>query len=164
MRSIAQITRPEVEDFLFLEAALLDEWRLTEWRALFLPECRYIVPNMLGDPYAPADSTLHLIADDGHHLTERVKRLGKRTAHSENPRSQTRRAISNVRIVELSDSQLKVHSTFITFRSSQQVTDAYFGRHEHQLVLVDDALRILEKRSMLDMGALRPHGRLSIIV
>ena len=31
------------------------------------------------------DDTLFLIADDEHHLTERVKRLGKKTAHAEYP-------------------------------------------------------------------------------
>jgi 3-phenylpropionate/cinnamic acid dioxygenase small subunit len=38
------VTRIELEDFLYLEAALLDEWRLEEWLALFVPGARYLVP------------------------------------------------------------------------------------------------------------------------
>ena len=53
---------------------------------------------MAGDPYASPDSRCILIADDEHHLTERVKRLGKRTAHAEYPHSMTQRMITNVRI------------------------------------------------------------------
>jgi p-cumate 2,3-dioxygenase beta subunit len=57
-----------------------------------------------------------------------------------------------------------VQSSFVTYRSNQGVTDTYFGRHEYLLVLADGQLRIKEKRSILKMSALRPHGKLSIIV
>jgi p-cumate 2,3-dioxygenase subunit beta len=164
MTPLPDLTRADVEDFLINEATLLDEWRLTEWRALFAPGCRYLVPNTTGDPYASPDTTLFLIADDEHHLTERVKRLGKKTAHAEYPRSLTQRMISNVRLLGRERDALKVGANFITFRTSQGVTDTYFGRHEYLLVMPDDALRILEKRSILAIGALRPHGKLSIIV
>jgi p-cumate 2,3-dioxygenase beta subunit len=90
MSGLAKITRAEVEDFLILEASLLDDWELPRWRELFVPDCRYLVPNAAGDPYASPDNTLFLIADDGHHLTERVKRLGKKTAHAEYPHSRRR--------------------------------------------------------------------------
>jgi p-cumate 2,3-dioxygenase beta subunit len=164
MTRLANLTRVEVEDFLILEAALLNEWRLEEWRALFTEECRYLVPNTNGDPYAPPESSLYLIADDGHHLTERVKRLGKKTAHAEYPHSRTRRLVSNVRILERNADSLKVESSFVTYRASQGVTDTYFGRHEHCIVEEGGALRIREKRTILDMETLRPQGRLSIIV
>lgn len=164
MTLFANLTRVEVEDFLILEAALLNEWKLEEWRALFTEECRYLVPNTNGDPYAPTESSLYLIADDGHHLTERVKRLGKKTAHAEYPHSRTRRLVSNVRILERRADSLKVESSFVTYRASQGVTDTYFGRHEHCIVEEGGALRILEKRTILDMETLRPQGRLSIIV
>ena len=164
MGLLETLTRPEAEDFLILEASLLNEWRLEEWRALFTDECRYLVPNTNGDPYAPPESSLYLIADDGHHLTERVKRLGKKSAHAEYPRSRTRRLISNVRFLERAAGMVKVESSFITYRASQGVTDTFFGHHEHCLVEQDGALRIREKRTILGMEALRPQGRLSIIV
>lgn len=153
-----------VEMFLIEEAAMLDEWRLDDWHALFTEDCRYLVPNLSGDPYAPPASTLYLIADDAHHLTERIKRLGKATAHSEHPRSRTKRLVSNVRVLEDNGADLKAQSAFITFRSSQGVTDTYFGRHEYVLVPHGETWKIREKRTILEMEALRPHGRLSIIV
>jgi len=162
--ALADIGRPEIEDFLVLEAALLDEWKLVEWRELFLDDGRYLVPNPSGDPYAPVSESLYLVADDGHHLTERVKRLGKKTAHSEYPRSRTRRLITNVRVLERLPDALRTQCSFLTFRTSQGVTDSYFGRHEHVLVEADGRLRIREKRTILDTVTLRPQGRLSIIV
>ena len=38
------IARTEVEDFLFAEAELLDEWRLPEWLELFTDDAIYYVP------------------------------------------------------------------------------------------------------------------------
>ena len=164
MALLERMTRHDIEEFLVEEAALLDDWRLEEWRTLFSATGRYLVPNLAGDPYAPHETTLYLIADDSHHLTERVKRLNKTTAHAEHPRSRTRRLVSNVRILERGNDFIKAQCGFITFRTSQGVTDTYFGRHEYVLVDESNALRIQEKRTILDMGALRPHGRLSIIV
>src|SRR5690348_15473249 len=128
------ISRVEVEDFLILEAALLNEWKLDAWLALFTDDCAYLVPNPGTDPYVPPDTTLYLIADDRHHLVERVKRLGKTTAHAEHPRSTTRRLIGTVRILDRGREQLRAECGFITYRHSQGVTDTYFGRHEYRMV------------------------------
>ena len=43
------------EDFLFREAALLDDWRLDDWAHLFTEDARYVVPTTdlpEGDPQA----------------------------------------------------------------------------------------------------------------
>jgi p-cumate 2,3-dioxygenase subunit beta len=164
MRAIGDWTRAEIEDFLYNEAGLLDAWRLREWRDLFAENCHYFVPNLVGDPHASPEETLYLIADDAHHLTERVKRLGKRTAHAEYPHSLTQRMISNVRLLPTVASELKATCNFLTHRTSNGVTDTYFGRHEYRFVQPGETLLILEKRSILAIGALRPHGKLSIIV
>ena len=45
----AMMLRLTVEDFLYREAALLDDWKLKEWLALFSPSARYEVAPT-GDP------------------------------------------------------------------------------------------------------------------
>jgi p-cumate 2,3-dioxygenase beta subunit len=164
MRKLYDWTRSEVEDWLFHEAALLDDWRLVEWRQLFTDDCSYLVPSLIGDPYASPEQTLYLIADDSHHLSERVKRLGKKTAHAEYPHSVTQRVISNVRIIGVEAGEIRVNCNFITHRNSQGITDTYFGRHEYRFVQPAETLLVREKRSILAIGALRPHGKLSIIL
>jgi p-cumate 2,3-dioxygenase beta subunit len=157
-------TRVEVEDFLFHEAALLNAWRLEEWLALFSDDAVYLVPNLNDDAHAAPESTLYLIADDRYHLGERVKRLGKKTAHAEFPHSRTHRLVGNVRILERKGEEMRVESCFITHRASRGIVDTFFGRHEYVLVCDGGALRIREKRTILDIDALRPQGRLSIVV
>ena len=39
------VTRAEIEDFLYLEADLLDDCRLPEWLELFTEDATYSVPT-----------------------------------------------------------------------------------------------------------------------
>ena len=57
------VTRQEVEDFLYEEAALLDEWRLEEWLQLLTEDAAYYVPST-DVPEGDHKTTLFLIADD----------------------------------------------------------------------------------------------------
>ena len=96
------MTRQDVEDFLYREAALLDAWQLDEWLELLTDDAQYRVPSndaQGGDPKA----TLYLIADDIQRLRGRVTRLKDPQAHAEFPHSRTRRLITNVRIVSADD-------------------------------------------------------------
>ena len=40
----AAVSRAEIEDFLFHEADLLDNWRLDEWLSLMTEDAAYFVP------------------------------------------------------------------------------------------------------------------------
>ena len=155
-----QITRQQAEDFLFDEAALLDEWRLKEWLDLFTQECGYYVPPT-DVPDGDHRTILFLIADDRGRLESRVSQLEGAGVHAENPKSRTRRLISNVRIREASGDTLRVTSNFIVYRIRLEVTDAWVGRYEHILVHRDGALKIKERRAILDLDSLRPHGKIS---
>src|SRR5690606_2819891 len=97
---LAKLTARDVEDFLYHEAELLDNWRMLEWRDLLTEECTYSVPSIDAPEDATAETTLFYIADDGFRLTERVKRLMKKTCHAEYPRSKVLHTISNVRLLE----------------------------------------------------------------
>src|SRR5712691_5415595 len=96
----AQFTAGEIERFLVEEAALLDEWRLEEWLALMAEDSRYLVPP-LDAPDADHRDTLFLLADDWRSLASRVRQLLSGTTWAENPRSRTRRLVTNVRLLEI---------------------------------------------------------------
>ena len=57
-----EITRAAVEDFLFHEADLLDQWRLPEWLELFTEDAEYEVPCMDLPAGASPDTSLFYIA------------------------------------------------------------------------------------------------------
>src|ERR1700726_655188 len=97
MSAIALPSRNEVEDLLYREAALLDEWRLEEWLELLTDDAVYQVPAT-DVPEGDSRNTLFIIADDAVRIRSRVKQFLGKSAWAENPHSRTRRMITNVRI------------------------------------------------------------------
>jgi p-cumate 2,3-dioxygenase beta subunit len=154
--------REVVEDFLYQEAALLDEWRLDEWLTLFTAHGRYVVPTTDlpdGDP----KKDLVFIDDDMVRLRARVERLKSRHGHREYPWSRTRRFITNVRI-KVEGHDMFVTSSFLVYRFRMGDTSPYVGWYEHRLKQLDGGLEIHLKRAVLDMEALREHGAVSVIL
>jgi len=154
--------RLAVEEFLYDEAALLDEWRLDEWLELFTSDARYEVPSTDRRTGGPADA-LMLISDTRSMITARVKRLNSRKAHREFPWSRTRRIVGNVRILSRHEDELEVTANFVVYRSRREV-NAYMGRYLYRLVAAGDSFKIRFRRAELDLETLDSHGTLSIIV
>jgi p-cumate 2,3-dioxygenase beta subunit len=157
------ITRAQVEDFFYEEAALLDAWRLQEWLELLTEDATYEVPST-DTPDGDARSTLFIIADNMERIRSRVKQLLGKSAWAENPPSRTRRLISNVRIREVAGETIRVTANFAVYRMRFEQVDTYIGRYEYTLVWRNGALKIRQRRAILDLEALRPHGKVSIIL
>jgi p-cumate 2,3-dioxygenase subunit beta len=159
------VTRQEVEDFLYFEADLLDNWRLDEWLALFDPERGgYYMPRT-DHPDGDPNTDLFLIADDMPKLRSRVEQLLSGLTWAENPRSRTRHMVSNVRIRGRVGEVLSVAANFVVYRMRFQNIDPYIGTYHYKLVPRDAGqFTILERRVVLDLEALRPHGKVSFIV
>jgi p-cumate 2,3-dioxygenase beta subunit len=154
--------RLEVEDFLYAEAALLDDWQLDDWLALFTADARYEVPSTDRPTGRPADA-LMLISDSHSMMAARVKRLNSRKAHREFPWSRTRRLIANVRVLSQQDHELEVTANFVIVRSRREV-NTYTGRYLYRLVRDGNGFKIGFRRAELDTERLDPHGTLSIIL
>lgn len=154
--------REEVEDFLYEEAALLDDWRLDDWVALFTEDARYVVPTTDlpdGDP----KRDLVFIDDDIGRLRARVVRLNSRHAHREYPWSRTRRFTSNVRVKETGNGELTVNANTLVYRFRNGEGDPYVGSVEYTLRRIDGNLKIAYRRAVLDLETLSWHGAVSII-
>lgn len=158
-----KITRQRIEDFLYEEAALLDEWRLDAWLELFTEDATYEVPAT-DAPDGDPRSTLFLVADDRVRLRSRVGQLLGKSAWAENPPSRTRRMISNVRIRREAGENIFVTANFVIYRLRFEQMDTYVGRYEYTLVQRQDGLSIRARKAILDLEALRPHGKVSIIL
>jgi p-cumate 2,3-dioxygenase beta subunit len=162
----SRFSRSEVEDFLFYEADLLDAWRLDEWRELFAPDGRYIVPST-DDPDGDPDVHLALINDDEVGRRGRIQRLMSTWAHIENPHSLTRRLVGNVRVWDEQAAlpEVGVRCSTIVYRSRPSGTTTYAGQLTYRLRHVDGAFAIVLKRVNLDHHTLRDSGGvLSILI
>jgi p-cumate 2,3-dioxygenase subunit beta len=154
--------RAEIEDFLYAEANLLDEWRLDDWFALFTDDATYEIPTAGMPDSASAAVSLFYVADDHTRLRERVIRLNDPDAHSEQPRSWVRRIYGNVRIEEDGD-QVIARCTFMAKRAKNRRVDDFFGHIVFRLVRAGASWKIAAKRVYLDMDLLHP-GKISIIL
>lgn len=155
--------RAEVEDFLYHEAALLDEWRLDEWLALLTDDAKYRVPSNDAPTGDPAN-TLFLIADDIDRIRGRVARLKDPHAHAEFPHSRTRRLVTNVRVVE-KPGDLEVFANFAVYRMRRGGQESVFvGRYRYILRRVGGALRIALREAILDPEELGRLGAVSFIL
>lgn len=153
----------EVEDFLYLEADLIDDWRLHEWVALFSESGRYLIPST-DKPDGDPTKDLFLVQDDRFLLEQRVNSLMTRSAHAEYPHSRTRHLVTNIRATETDDGQVEVRANFAVYRARNGVVDTYFGRYVHVMERFEDSFRFITRKSILDLDALRPHGKVSIIL
>jgi p-cumate 2,3-dioxygenase beta subunit len=162
--AVARVTRAEVEDFLYMEADLLDGWRLDEWLGLLTPDATYRVPSN-DAPDADPRSVLFTIADDIERIRARVKRLKNVHAHAESPRSRTRRMIHNVRVHGQDGDLVTVTANFIVYRFRRiQETREYVGRYEYSLRVTKDGLRIKDRRAVFDSAVLGELGAVSFIL
>jgi len=158
------VTRAEVEDFLYHEAALLDEWKLKEWEALLTDDATYYVP-----PNDQLDSdhrnTLFLVADDRERIRQRIIRINDPNCHAEYPRSRTRRMISNVRILGVDGELVTVAANFVCYRYRRyERIREYVGAYRHILRRSGDSFRIKERRVLIDAHELGTLGSVSFIL
>ena len=150
-----------VAQFLYDEAALLDEWL-----ALFhLEAAAYLIPSPEDLSDDPA-TTLHLVNDSMTTLAGRIGRLKSKHAHAESPRSRTRRQIANVRVWQGPDDLLS-RSVFDVTRVRGGVVDRYVGVYEHQLLpggTEDMPWLIGRRRVWIDHSIESAGGQVSILL
>ena len=152
----------EVEQLLYLEARLLDDWNLDEWLTLYTDDARYIVPTTdlpEGDPA----TDLVFIDDDYARMVGRVVRLKSRHAHREYPWSRTRRFISNVMVTATKGDEIEATASVAVWRFRAGESSPYVGRYDVRMRRVDGELKLCHKRAILDLEELSDHGALSII-
>ena len=150
-----------VVDFLYLEAALLDDREHRAWLDLLASDIHYVVPVRVTAPHTLADSTLDDMAhfdEDRYSLMKRVERLETEHAWAEDPPSRTRRFVTNIRCwIGDSDDELVARSNLLLFRSRGDTLgpDLLSGQRTDLLRRTDEGLRLARRHVVLDESVLR---------
>ena len=153
----------EVEQFLYEEAALLDERRFHEWLELLTDDIEYWMPirstRSRGDE-ANEFTRLGEAAffdENKHFLAERVRKLDTGFSWAEDPPSRTRHLVSNVRLLgQPGDTELPLSCNFIVYRTRlASDEDLWVGRREDTLRRVDGAWKIARRHIFLDQVVLK---------
>jgi biphenyl 2,3-dioxygenase subunit beta len=155
--------RRQVEDFLYLEAELLDDRKLREWLDLFTDDARYWMPLRHNPFERPADLKEELskpgegyyFDDDKKSLKIRVERVYAKNAWAEMPPSRTRHFVSNVRVKRDDGSELEVRSNFLVYRTRMETDqDMFVGERQDLLRRVDGSFKIARRTIILDQAVL----------
>lgn len=165
MTTSVTMSRTEAEDFLFMEARMLDANQLYEWRDMMTDDVTYWVP--LNDDDSDPTKHLSIIWDDKINLTGRIWRiLDSGINHTQDPPSRMIRFVSNVEVEPAErDDEVLIHSCLwlATFKSgAQRVDDVkpiyYAARQQHRLRQVEGAWKIAYKKvSLLEMDGHLTH-------
>ncbi len=153
-------THHEIEQFLYYEARLLDAFEMEEWLSLLDEDIVLKVP--IRSDFGPASDRpafseeTYYIRNDHAMLTERVDKLSKEYAWSENPRSRVRHLIGNVTAERVEDGVFDVWNTQFVYRSQGDTTDydLLVSQRETRLERDGDGFRILNRTVYLDHSIL----------
>jgi 3-phenylpropionate/cinnamic acid dioxygenase small subunit len=136
-------TQHRVEQFLYYEANLLDRFDLEEWLTLLDEEILLRVPVRAarhpGSERPEFSDESNYLREEYDMIRERVGRLSKEYAWSENPRSRVRHVIGNVRVLDRTGDSLEVANNQHVFRSYGDTADHDMISAQRRTTLRDDA-------------------------
>ncbi|AMO70051.1 p-cumate dioxygenase small subunit (CmtAc) [gamma proteobacterium BDW918] len=163
-KCVSDISKSDIEDFIVEESYLIDSWKLEEWYSLFSTGGSYLVPSTDIDYNSSPAENLFYIADDYFRLGERVKRLLKRNAHSEFPRSKVLHQNTNFRIISSDLDTLYASCNFLIHRTKIDTVKCFYGTAYYKFNVDGGEIKIKEKRLAMATEGLRKQGRISIIL
>lgn len=133
-----------IEQFLFLEARLQDTHAYDEWEALWADDATYWVPANGSD--TDPEKQMSIIYDNRSRIRIRINQLKTGRRHTQTPRSELARIISNVELVDQSDSEFDVRANAFIFEDSLRGETMWAARNEYHLRMSDDGFRMVRKK------------------
>jgi 3-phenylpropionate/cinnamic acid dioxygenase small subunit len=147
----------EVEQFLYAEAALLDERRYREWLGLLADDVHYWAPIRRTVTMSDIDreftrqGDMAWFDDDRALLEMRVNKLEAGSAWSEDPPSRSRHFVSNVRVTQIADDEITLDVSFHLLRSRlNSEISGWFGRRTDVLRRTKSGLLLAKRHIFLD--------------
>lgn len=147
-RENATALRLEVQDFMALEAELVDTRRFEEWLDLFADDLQYRMPMARNLAHQGISAGAEYLAkpldvswfDEGKEtLATRVAQIRTGVHWAEEPLSRTAHLVTNVRVVGIENladdaADIQVNSKFLVYRNrNADEEDTLIGRREDHL-------------------------------
>lgn len=152
------LTRADVEDFLYREARLLDDRQWDEWITLYSPDVDYWMPAWDDDDQLVEDPQQHISLiyypnRDG--LEDRVFRIKTERSGASTPEPRTSHNLSNVEITAARDGELEVRFNWLTLSHRYKDTLTFFGTSYYTLDIRGPSPLITRKKIVLKNDYIR---------
>jgi 3-phenylpropionate/cinnamic acid dioxygenase small subunit len=155
-RRVAETTYAEIRDFLYEEAALLDDRRYEDWFALLTQEIEYRVLGKLVRATSAPPLEFVVLDDRLPDIRMRINQISNpKLTFAENPAPFTRRSINNIRVKSSPTAdQYCVDSNLLMYRQDAATRDPYLISAARRDILCrsGDALRIVKRNVHLDQS------------
>jgi len=157
------LLRLEIEDFLWEEADLLDEFRYEEWLDLLTDDISYWMPIRQNVPSREMEDELtdeelepSWFTDDKETLKARVGQIRTHVHWADEPFSRISHVISNVRILGWTGpDEVRVKSRFVFYRNRHADEESTFiGKRIDTLRRVGGGWKIARREIYLDESVL----------
>jgi biphenyl 2,3-dioxygenase beta subunit len=157
----AMVRHYEVEQFYYLEAALLDAHRYEDWLELFAEDAYYFMPlrrtrmQREMDKEFTQPGEMAFFDDTKAQLSARVAKLATGKSWSEDPPSRTRHLVTNVRVVGEAGGELNVESNFHLYRTRLKSEEtSWIGSRKDVLRRHEDTFQIARRTILLEQTVL----------
>jgi 3-phenylpropionate/cinnamic acid dioxygenase small subunit len=162
------VLKQEVEDFLYLEADLLDQRRFREWLDLLAEDLVYFMPirrNVKFGQHAEKENTrqgegISWFDEDKWTLSKRVDQVLTGVHYAEEPLSRVTHMVSNVRLLTALPSaeeadEVSVSSRFLVHQNRVEYeTYTFIGRRTDVLRRVGASWQIARREMILEQNVL----------
>jgi 3-phenylpropionate/cinnamic acid dioxygenase small subunit len=157
------LTRLEIEDFLWNEADILDDFRYEEWLDLLTDDVTYWMPIRRNVPsremeneWATEGAVISWYQDDKPALEKRVSQIRTHVHWADEPFSRISHIISNVRILGWNGpDELRVKCRFIYYRNRHEdEVSEFIGKRIDTLRRTADGWKIARREVYLDESVL----------
>jgi len=157
------LLRLEIEDFLWLEADLLDEFRYEEWLDLLTDDMSYWMPirenvpsREMEEELTDEDTELSWYTDDKATLTARVGQIRTHVHWADEPFSRISHIIGNVRVLGWTGpDEVQVKCRFVFYRNRHQDEESTFiGKRIDTLRRVGGEWKIARREIHLDQSVM----------
>jgi 3-phenylpropionate/cinnamic acid dioxygenase small subunit len=169
MRSLAWYQlREEIEDFLYLEADLLDQRRFKDWLDLLAEDLTYFMPmrrNVKFGQQAERENTkqgegISWFDEDKWTLGKRVEQILTGVHYAEEPLSRVTHMVSNVRLLDVRPSvedaqEVTVGCRFLVYQNRIEYENfTFIGRRTDELRRVGTSWQIVRREIILEQNVL----------
>jgi 3-phenylpropionate/cinnamic acid dioxygenase small subunit len=133
-----------VAQFLYKEARLQDTHAYDEWEALWTDDGIYWVPANGHD--TDPERQMSILYDNRSRINVRIKQLKTGRRHTQTPRSELARSISNIEIIAVRDHEVDVLANAMIYEDNLRGETIWAARNESRLRLVDGAFKLVRKK------------------
>lgn len=149
----------QIVEFLYDEAAMLDQQRFHDWAMLLAEELSYSAPLRITRQGRERDKTVIRTTqhydEDYASIKSRIERLDTKSAWAEDPPSRTRRFVTNVRVWEAKPNEFEVQSYLLLTRSRYEhsrLSELSCVRHDLLRSAPGGGFKLVRREIILDQA------------